>query len=64
MLFAVNDRKTNRSFWRVQHGPEGAFHSTYPTLSTLKISELEEELRLYGIDVAGLSEKQDLLFRH
>ena len=29
-----------------------------------KIPELEEELRLYGIDVAGLSEKQDLLFRH
>ena len=57
-------RKTNRSFWRVQHWTDGVLPPTYPTLSTLKISELEEELRLYGIDIAGLSEKQDLLFRH
>jgi hypothetical protein len=32
-----------------------------PNISTLKISELKEELHLYGIDSAGLSEKQDLI---
>jgi hypothetical protein len=33
-----------------------------PDISTLKISELKAELHyLYGIDISGLSEKQDLI---
>ena len=32
-----------------------------PDISTLKISELKKGLQLYGIDITGLSEKQDLI---
>jgi TPR repeat protein len=32
-----------------------------PDISTLKISELKAELQLYGINITGLSEKQDLI---
>ena len=32
-----------------------------PDISTLKISELKAELQLYGTDITGLSEKQDLI---
>jgi TPR repeat protein len=32
-----------------------------PDIFTLKISELKAELHLYGIDITGLSEKQDLI---
>jgi hypothetical protein len=39
-----------------------SFPTMLPDISTLKISELKAELHyLYGIDITGLSEKQDLI---